>query len=429
MTAQALPTSSRYALGLVLVACLVLGGGTARGLMIDTILQIAVIAASTYAILNLPARSVSKVGIAFFGLVLFSGLLQIVPIGIGLLDMARAAPLLPDVPSLQSAPISLSVGRTIQTVIFALVPIYLFIALSKLNSKELTQLIPFYLIGIICNAAAGFFQYSLGSEGSMSGLLGYDVMVAFFANVNHFSTLLVSSIPFILYVGVFSSRPVLAVFTLVSIMLVLLAAGSRAGILIGFLVIVVSLAALAWRGRVSGIIALISLAAIAAYGYGAVVNVGTQALDPEYGRAYFASTTIRAIRDTLPFGIGYGTFDLIFSHYEPSEAIGRSFVNHAHNDFLEIVLEGGLAGGLMLLFFLVTLSLAAIEAGHLPRHRLAILAIMVVLVHSTVDYPLRTMAVAVAFAFFCALIVSDEPVSRKSNRRPGPTAPNDSSRR
>lgn len=406
MTAQTLPASTRYALGLILIACLVLGGGTARGLMIDALLQIAVIAVSTYAILSLPGRSVSRIGVAFFCLVLLSGMLQIVPIGIDLLKMARNAPLLPDIPSLKSAPISLSVGRTVQSVIFALVPIYLFIALSKLNSDELVQLIPFYLIGIICNAAAGFFQYSLGSEGSMSGLLGYDVMVAFFANVNHYSMLLVSSIPFILYVGIFSNRLVLAVSALVSIMLVLLAAGSRAGIAIGFLIFVVSLTSLAWRDRITGLIALISIVAIAIFGYGVVVNVGAESLDPEYGRAYFVSTAIAAIRDTLPFGIGYGTFDLIFSHYEPIEGISSSFVNHVHNDFLEVVLEGGLLGVATLMIFFILFLYKSVKCYNSPQHLLAILGIVVIMSHSMIDYPLRTISVSIAFSLFVSLVNS-----------------------
>jgi len=43
---------------------------------------------------------------------------------------------------------------------------------------------------------------------------------------------------------------------------------------------------------------------------------------------------------------------------------------------------------------------------------LAFLSILMVLMHSAVDYPLRTMAVAMVFAFFNALLFSDAETRR-----------------
>jgi hypothetical protein len=49
----------------------------------------------------------------------------------------------------------------------------------------------------------------------------------------------------------------------------------------------------------------------------------------------------------------------------------------------------------------------AIRVGKRPLQRLALLSIVVILLHSLVDYPLRTMAVAMIFAFFNALFFAD----------------------
>jgi O-antigen ligase len=96
------------------------------------------------------------------------------------------------------------------------------------------------------------------------------------------------------------------------------------------------------------------------------------------------------------------------------------YVNHAHNDYLEVALETGLPGILLLLAFLAWFALAALtawrssaEGGNLARA--ATLVILVVLLHSLVDYPIRTAAVAAVFAASCALLLPPR-VRRRSSR-------------
>ena len=54
------------------------------------------------------------------------------------------------------------------------------------------------------------------------------------------------------------------------------------------------------------------------------------------------SITANAAKDYLPFGSGIGTFAPIYQRYEPLEYLQESYVNRAHNDWLETWLEGGL---------------------------------------------------------------------------------------
>ena len=52
-----------------------------------------------------------------------------------------------------------------------------------------------------------------------------------------------------------------------------------------------------------------------------------------------------------------------------------------------------------------------------PLHRLVLLSIVVILLHSLVDYPLRTMAIAMSFAFFNVLLFSDVGIEQPGERK------------
>ncbi|MGB3900541.1 MAG: O-antigen ligase family protein [Mesorhizobium sp.] len=414
--------SQRIFLGLCLLACLLLGGVTQRGVLVEAILQVLVIAASTYALLRGTSSTAVRWGLVLASLVLFAGILQLLPFPLSLLKIARPAGLLPftgptDLSPIGSALISLSVARTIEAVIFALVPILFFMAATSLPKEDRAGLLPFFVIGLACNLIAAGLQYSFSGDTTLGDLLGYSVMVGMFANVNHFSTLVFSSIPLIVYFGFFRGRPALATFLLVLIFLILLAAGSRAGILIGLAVVAISLGALIWRGRIGTAVMLALLAGIAVYGYGALIHIGAQQLDPDFGRREFALTTWRAIRDNWLWGTGFGTFDLVYPFYESRDMVHVQYVNHAHNDFLELFLEGGIVAVILLLGYAVAVTLRAFKVARFPLQRLVLLSIIVILLHSLVDYPLRTMAIAMSFAFFNVLLFSDVGIEQPGERK------------
>jgi hypothetical protein len=413
----------RIVLGLCLLACLLLGGATQRGVLVDAILQAIVIAGSTYVLLGGVSSGAARWGLLLGTLVLLVGIAQLLPLPLTILGLGRPPGLLPftgwvNPAAVGFAPISLGVARTVEAVIFALVPVLFFVAASSLPREDLGGLLPFFAIGLACNLIAAGLQYSFSGDTTLGDLLGYSVMVGMFANVNHFSTLVFSSIPLIIYFGFFRDRPVFATILLVLIFLVLLAAGSRAGILIGLGVIAISVGALIWRGRVSTVVMLVMAACFIAYGYGAFIHMGAEQLDPDFGRRQFALTTWRAIRDNWLWGTGFGTFDLVYPFYETRDMVHVQYVNHAHNDFLELFLEGGLAAAVLLLVYAAAVAVRASRIARHPLQRLALLSIVVILLHSLVDYPLRTMAIAMTFAFFNALFFTDVGISPASGSGP-----------
>lgn len=111
--------------------------------------------------------------------------------------------------------------------------------------------------------------------------------------------------------------------------------------------------------------------------------------------------TAFAIGQTAPFGSGLGTFVPVMTAVERLEVVDTSSPNRAHNDYLEFTLETGIAGVLLLIGALVALGVRGyriLRATPSKRHRiqatcgLGILAILGL--HSIVDYPMRSMAVA-----------------------------------
>ena len=113
--------------------------------------------------------------------------------------------------------------------------------------------------------------------------------------------------------------------------------------------------------------------------------------------------TLFAIGQVWPWGSGIGTFVPVFVAAERLEAVDSSYPNRAHNDFLELALEAGLPGVVALL------ALSGLLAWRLwirlreQRSRedraqlwFAAAVLTIIALHSIVDYPLRSMALAAA---------------------------------
>jgi O-antigen ligase len=84
---------------------------------------------------------------------------------------------------------------------------------------------------------------------------------------------------------------------------------------------------------------------------------------------------------------------------------------------LEVALELGIAGIVLMLLFLIWWGVAVwrawrtAEAG--PFVRAASIASAAVLIHSLVDFPLRTAAIAACFGMFAALLADSRAQPRK----------------
>lgn len=133
------------------------------------------------------------------------------------------------------------------------------------------------------------------------------------------------------------------------------------------------------------------------------------------GRLTFWKDSWSAIALYWPAGTGFGTFADVFRVHEPLEHVGRHYVNHAHNELLEVALEGGLPALLLLTggiaWWIGKVSVFRHASRQVPRLGIAAwTGLLVLMLHSLVDYPLRMLPIEVMGAMLAGFLLP--PASR-----------------
>jgi O-antigen ligase len=129
--------------------------------------------------------------------------------------------------------------------------------------------------------------------------------------------------------------------------------------------------------------------------------------------------SLKAMGHFMPLGSGVGSFERAYALYEDRDGLDpTTYVNHAHDDYAEIVVETGLPGILAIALFLAwwgRTSWAKWRAGERdPYGAAAIVASAAMLIHSLVDFPLRTAALSACFAMCLALIARSRPPAKRN---------------
>jgi exopolysaccharide production protein ExoQ len=113
----------------------------------------------------------------------------------------------------------------------------------------------------------------------------------------------------------------------------------------------------------------------------------------------------------FPWGVGMGDFVSAILAGERLEVVRETLPNRAHNDFLELAVEAGLFGLAALGAVAAMLALAARKAlrraatGSAALPIFAIAGLGLLALHSLVDYPLRSMAMACLGAACAGLLL------------------------
>lgn len=248
-----------------------------------------------------------------------------------------------------------------------------------------------------------------------------------FVNRNHFAGFVELIVPpglalFLLRADEEERLPLLAVLTLLPIGALFLSA-SRGGIVGFFVELGLILILVLFRRRTRS--QFITLASILVLACALVAWLGVgRALD-RFGtyrqlelsdsfRYQILGDTLHMFRHHPLVGTGLGTFQEAFPPYE-SRYI-ENIVNHAHNDYAELLAETGLVGGLLGLFFLVVffrearLRLSQTKSSQdLALHLGAFAACCGLLVHSLSDFNLHIPSNALLFLLQCVLATSATP--------------------
>jgi O-antigen ligase len=105
-----------------------------------------------------------------------------------------------------------------------------------------------------------------------------------------------------------------------------------------------------------------------------------------------------ALKQYWPVGFGMGGFEPAMFPAEQLAYLDPLVPNRAHNDFLEIGIEAGLLGYAMVVAAALAVFVLAGRAWREPGMRgqivVGLTTLLLITLHSVVDYPLRSMAVA-----------------------------------
>jgi O-antigen ligase len=426
----------------VVILALLFGGGAGYGWS-DALVQLAALPLLAWALFKLIPSQLDRSGQWAIGLlcaILGWPLLQLIPVppslwsslpGRGEIVSAYVAA----GTTLPWLPISLYPTATWLGLLALLPATAVFLAMLSLKGRSHRVLILLIFTVIFASVLLDVLQM-LGGEDSplrFYAVTNPDRAVGFFANANHNAAFLYSAIPFAIAwaIGLVRDRRrnraigvVLLGLLILSIIIGMTLTRSRAGMALLFVAGLSGLL-LAWRHdrgesnkRLLHIALganLVALLLAFQFGFVAFMQRAERSESFEDIRWPAAQVTSQAAIANLPFGSGFGTFAPIYERFEPRTLLTRRLVNHAHNDWLELWLTGGIPAIVLAAGFLAWLAASTVKVWRNSQARVPVLdvaleraasiAIVLLLLHSVVDYPLRTAALSVLLAMACAYLI------------------------
>ena len=338
-------------------------------------------------------------------------------------------------------PLSLDPDRTWNTLFALFVPLAAITLVAIQRGKYINWIIPATIAIGLLSAIVGYLQAIGVGDLHFYAVTHIHHPVGLFANKNHQSILLLwlllSAAWYITRIDPRSRSANLHFMGWLALMFVLfpllLLTGSRAGLLLSVPVFGVG-GWMLYRSRmVSGSIKRTGKnVRYALYGIGGLLTIALVAVfatlafagrqtalsrlfeaDPaEEQRWIYFPILIDMARDFIFTGAGFGSFEKLFNQYEPGEVLSTRYLNQAHLDPLQIVIEGGLPGLLLLVFGLSWMAVTLWKAWR-SRDRAKNNAALyfagsfgLFMAASLVDYPLRTPMGATVFAILTAYLAT-----------------------
>jgi hypothetical protein len=356
--------------------------------------------------------------------------LQLVPLPVAVFErLPGRAPLVAELHAAGLRPAWLAMSLDGWATLRALLALVAFSAMwmlcTTLSMDARVRLLKLAVLAALPLALLGFAQASMKRDTTGANAL--------FANRNHFATLMAMLLP-LAFAAAREARarrlPGGAAPWLACAVILLLGAAmsfSRTGFLLACLATVAVLVAQATlRGRQAEGGGANAPGGIAGAGPGAwaalalaAAGIGYFAMDRLGAR--FASDVAEDLRWTLfsqswpllqawwPWGSGLGSFATVHGAAEPLQALGQYVAApYAHDELLQLAIEAGLPGLVLAGAFLA--EVAVVVASAFGRSRpggewrlAAAIAVLVPLLHSLVDYPLRTLACSLLLALLLSL--------------------------
>lgn len=307
----------------------------------------------------------------------------------------------------------------------------------QLQKEDLYRLLPL----LLCLAASSGFIGLLQVIGDPKGALylyritNNGAAVGLFANRNHAAVLLACLFPMLaVYASIGTGtadrqrmRQFAAISAGIVLVPLLLVTGSRAGLLLSLPGL--AAAALLYRQPLQGralrrgeprfklsAVHIVSAAVIISLALLTILYARAEAWDRLFQesagedlRDDFWRVGSAMIWKYFPFGSGIGSFVEAYQLDEPSLYLNDRYVNHAHNDWLEIAITAGLPAMLIFVtagFFYLKRTYILWRRPDADRRavkiaRLSSVMMAFIAMASLADYPLRTPAMMAVFALLC----------------------------
>jgi O-antigen ligase len=445
-----------YLIAVLLAAAILFGGGGAEGqvnngviLCASTFFFAGLAVAHWQGARRLPAQAWIPVWLVAGFLVV--GALQLIPVppsmwrGLPGRDLAQSALALVPGGGDGWRPLSLDPEATRRSLAALLLPSTIMLATLGATRGEVLLFLRAIVACALISCIIGALQLGLGDPGLLSFYDGPNSGAAsgLFANPNHQAAMLLAAI---VCVGLIirldepaeDPRPRRGRFQLDPTWLLLpffvvmnLAAGSRVGSLLLLAAVPASLivslgrrSPRIWVGAILGVVLIVAIVSI--FSPSGNQMAATQSfLFSNDKRFAILPDVLFTLRSYWPWGSGLGTFVPVFAVNENLDLASRAFVNHAHDDLLELLTETGVAGAIWLalaaaatVYRMVTVARSADRSGGraaLAWGGLFILAIFAL--HSLVDYPLRTLAISAIAGLAVGLMFGDFRRGRDEPRR------------
>tara|TARA_R110002124_G_scaffold281837_1_gene456543 strand:+ start:24647 stop:26182 length:1536 start_codon:yes stop_codon:yes gene_type:complete len=362
-------------------------------------------------------------------------------------------------------PLTLSPSRTLNSLFSLAIPISAMMLYLNLDTRHRKQSIAVIitLAGISALWAAiqlvgpdrgPFYLYNITNDGAAVGL---------FANRNHQSVLLAATIVMLGWYGASQTAPaklaglklyisVAAIYVIIPLIFI---TGSRAGLILMVPALVTAMSLIYFGRSTPQIQPPTNVFSINKKWYASrntilficaalVIVMGTLSIYFSRSLAFdrlFERSNVEGLRgqllpiltqmagDYFPWGSGFGSFEHIYRIYEPQELLNPTYLNHAHNDWLQFPIEGGLPAIMILVVTAIWGIMQFITLARNWRYSdytnfTAIMAAVVMLLFlaaSFGDYPLRVPSLIAVFAVMACILRDnlreDEEKMKNGNER------------
>lgn len=334
-------------------------------------------------------------------------------------------------------PLSIAPLTTLASLLSLVPPLTVMLMVSRLGENArltvITLVAGFTLVSVLLGtlqlASAG------GNDWAFYGQSGGGVLLGFQANRNTQADILLCGLLALCALRGSGrpsrARPLDIAYAALALLIVLavLLTRSRTGIFLIPVTLAFGLAAAipdGWRGfasrmtwrRAAGGLTLVASGAIAALLLARTPVLAKVVERFDFSREFRPElwTDARfAIAQFWPVGSGLGTFVQAFQPAERLEVIDPLLANRAHNEYLELALEGGIpllaawAAAQAIVFARLFLTVRGNLVLARPQRLFAMGTLVFVALHSIVDYPLRSMAMASLTALAAGLVLAARP--------------------